>query len=358
MNISQKIKSGIRKGRSKLPPTPRKRVAVQGNIIHAPNKLFGIINTRKAMNRKTRPSSIRLDIEREFTFHYGLKILNDKYGTKRIMDWYWLPSSITNGLPDSVDDIEDNEFKHDLKIIHNYLDTRQNRSSFHPKSLLNVFIEQEDGITSKIEMRKKILSEFVENVERVISKIIIKYPALKNITEVEKYALFRYHTVGALNNISLSVSPETKREWGINFELFGAFYNTNYEYCGLYKELERRCRCDVLNFKLEPNMTILVNPPYTEKWIETACELVTKFLEQNKNTIIWLVVPVWNKSDRQKLNLKLYDDMPILDAMKHSPYLVSHEIKNLKFFNGLENKHVKLKDHVHVYHLSNRTSIY
>jgi hypothetical protein len=43
--------------------------------------------------------------------------------------------------------------------------------------------------------------------------------------------------VGALNNISLSVSPKVKKEWNINFELFGAFYNTNSNYCGLYSDI-------------------------------------------------------------------------------------------------------------------------
>ncbi len=329
MNITQKIRSRIMKQKSQY-RSPLKNIHEEVNTnLHIPTRLVGIINTRK--NRRSTVAPIRLNLERELNLHQGLKYLNDTYGSKRIMDWYWTPNFISNGLPETSDGLDD-EFEHDLQMIHKHIDTRPNKTKLQTKELLSYFVEQ---------------------VEMITDKIIKKYPALKNITEVERYALFRYWTVGALNNISLSVSPETKRKWRINFELFGAFYNTDYEYCGLYPELERRCRCDVFHFKLEPNMTILVNPPYTEKWIETACELVTQFLEKKINTTIWLVVPVWNISDRKTLGLKITNDMPILDALKFSPYLISHEIKKLKFFNGLEKKHVNLKDHVHVYHLSN-----
>lgn len=340
MNITQKIRNRVSRRKLARSVNIKKYINPDNRINgHIPTRLIGIINTRKNRNKNKRTfvPYVILNLEREFNFHVCLKGLNEKYGPKRIMDWYWTPSTITNGLPDLVDDENDEEFKHDLRSIHRYLNPRYSKTKLESKEMLNYFVEQ---------------------VEIITDKIIKKYPALKDITEVERYALFRYWTVGALNNISLSVSPETKREWGINFELFGAFYNTDNEYCGLYSELEKRCICDVLNFKLRPNMTILVNPPYTEKWIEKSCELVNKYLEQNINTTIWLVVPVWNTLDRKILGLKIYNDMPILDAMKHSPYLISHEIKKLKFYNGLEKKHVNLKDHVHVYHLSNSSSIF
>jgi hypothetical protein len=341
MNITQKIKSRITRRKNKPQPRTRKHTYKIPTKNSVPNRMKNIIRIRKLINsnminsntRKTK-EQLRLNLERELNLHLGLKFLNEKYGPERIMKWYWSPNYIRNGLPESGDG-DDPEFEHDIKVIHKSLDP-----SFSKTKLIS----------------KEILNYFVEQVEITTNNIIKKYPALKNISELERYALFRYHVVGALNNISLSVSPETKREWGIDFELFGAFYNTNYDYCGLYSELEKRCVTDVLHFKLEPNMTILINPPYTEEWIVKSCELVNQYLSKEMNTTIWLVVPVWNVSDRKKLRLKIYDDMPILDAMKFSPYLVSHEITNLKFYNGLEKKEIDLKDKVHVYHFSN-TSI-
>lgn len=292
-------------------------------------------NVRRAIflsRKNSKPTKgIRLELEREYNLHTGLIHLNKKYGFKRIMDWYWEPNYITNGLPETTDG-KDPDFSQDLKLIHTLLQPKYSKITLQPKEMLNYFVEQ---------------------VEIVTDKILQKYPKLNPITEVERYALFRYWTVGALNNISLSVSPDIKRKWGINFELFGSFYNTHYSYCGLFPELEKRCVSDVFHFELEPNMTILVNPPYTEEWIQKSCELVTNYLEQNMNTTIWLVVPVWNRSDRKILGLKNHDDMPILDAMKFSLYLRSHEITNLPFYNGLEKKEIHLKDNVHVYKLSN-----
>jgi hypothetical protein len=322
-NITEKIKSRVLQRKTRA-LKPKQRHTAQ------PNKIRDIISIRRNINRlpRTPRRELRLNLEREFNLHLGLKHLNDKYGPERIMKWYWTPNFIKNGLPLTTD-IHDDEFEHDLRVIH------QSLESHHLKP------------------DKHLLNWFVEQVQTETDRIIKKYPALKDITELERYALFRYWVVGALNSISLSVSPETKYEWGINFELFGAFYNTDYPYCGLYPELERRCVSDVFHFELKPNMTILVNPPYTEEWIEKACELVSEYLEQDMNTTIWLVVPVWNIKDRKKLGLKLSKNMPILEAMKSSPYLKSREITNLEFYNGLEKKHVHLKDKVHVFHLSN-----
>ena len=298
-------------------------------------------NKLKLKNRKElqiEEAKIRLNLEHEYNFYFGIKYLINEYGNDRVMKWYWTPGYINHGMPDV--DYEIHSLLFDDPIEYSHFEENVNRF----KKLIN--------IKSKIHT-PLLLNHFIDYVYEITNNIIQKYPKLQNITELERFALFRYHTVGALNNISLSVSPELKKRWKINFELFGAFYNTDYEYCGLYPELEKRCRSDVFHFKLEPNMNILVNPPYTEEWIEMTCELVKHYLEQNMNTEIWLVVPVWNKSDRKKLRLKNYDDMPILDTMKLSPYLIHHEITNLPFYNGLEKKEIKLKDKVHVYHLSN-----
>ncbi len=309
-----------------------------GHPRSVPNHLKDMLIIRKKINKlekKSRPK-LRLHLERELYLHDGINYLVKTYKDKRIMKWFWTPNFIKNGLPQTTD-VYDYDFEHDLKTIHQSL-TREH-----------------------LRPRTELLNWFAEQVEIITDEILEKYPKLKPITELERYALFRYWTVGALSNISLSVAPEKKREWGINFELFGSFYNTDNPYCGLYPELEERCVSDVFRFVLQPDMTILVNPPYTEEWIEKACELVNQYLQPNTNiemnTTIWLVLPVWNTIDRMELGLEITKNMPILDSMKFSPYLVSHEITRLPFYNGLEKKHVYLHDKVHVYHLSNKRNI-
>lgn len=331
MNIREEIRKRVTRRKSQASPNKsqgKRESQGKSQTRRVPPSLRHIITNRKQINQLPKYPIMRLNIEREFNLHIGLMNLCSKYSPKRIMDWYWSPNYIKNGLP-ITPDMNDPEFEHDLKMVHQSL------------------------LPNHIKPSVQLLNEFVQAVEERTDLIIKKYPALKKINELERYALFRYWTVGALNNISLSVSPEKKQEWGINFELFGAFYNTNTPYCGLYPELESRCCCDVLHFYLQPNMNILVNPPYTEKWIQTACELVSQYLEMNMNTTIWLVVPIWNTANRLIEGLKPQDDMPILDLLKDSPYLIKHEITKLPFYNGLTKKRVYLNDKVHVYHFSN-----
>ncbi len=196
--------------------------------------------------------------------------------------------------------------------------------------------------------------KYVNKINDIIKKINFKFDKhiSKEQLNLQRAAVSRYYVVGALNNISLSVSPKIKKDWNINFELFGAFYNTNYDYCGLYSDIESSC-CDFYTFKLKKDMTILINPPYTEKWIKMSCEIINNIMNKKENTKIYLVIPVWNKSDRKKLGLKEYEDLPEIDKLKESSFLQSHEIANLAFYNGIIKKNVYLKDKVHVFIFQN-----
>ena len=260
-------------------------------------------------------------IHKEIEFYHGIRLLN-KYDS--FMDFYWKPHYMKNGLPVI-------QPKTDMEKDIMLLQKRLNNPREHDKDTVEHFTTMVDNLVDTIKFK------FISTIPK----------------ENQKYALFRYHTIGALNNISLSVSPELKKKWGITFELFGAFYNTNHPYCGLFNDLEPNCLTDVLHFKLQPNMTLLVNPPYTEEWINTSCELIGKFLRSHKKTTIYFVVPVWNTVDRKKLNLSQCDDLPILDALKLSKYLISHTIEQLPFYDGIRKKQIHLKDKVHVYHLTN-----
>lgn len=204
------------------------------------------------------------------------------------------------------------------------------------------------------EHSKKEKDEYNKEIDNIIQKLKFKFN--KNITEeeleIQRASIYRYYVVGALNNISLSVSPKKKKEWKINFELFGAFYNTNSNYCGLYSDIEKSC-CDFYTFKLKKNMNILINPPYTEKWIQISCKIINNIMIKKKQTKIYLVVPIWNNSDREKLGLKLYRDLPEIDELKNSPYLKTHKIENLQFYNGIQKKDIFLKDKVHIFIFEN-----
>ena len=126
----------------------------------------------------------------------------------------------------------------------------------------------------------------------------------------------------------------------ITFELFGSFYNTNVNYCGLFDDIENNS-CDFKTFKLKENMRILINPPFTKIWIEKSCKIIENIMKKNLNTIIYLIIPVWNNTDKKKLGLKInkdVGDIPEIDNLKLSKYLVYHKIDNLDFYNGIIKK--------------------
>ena len=264
----------------------------------------------------------KVNINKEIEFYDGLNYLLNKYDKSTVMAWYWTPNYIKNGFP----------------VIKK------------PKTDLEKDIKK---ISKNLENPREYNDDKINKFKNYINYVEKKFK-FKDLTLNEKCALARYYLIGSLNNSSLSVSPDIKKKWKIDFELFGSFYNTQYEYCGLYSDIEERCTCDVFNFKLKNNMTILVNPPYTEEWINKSCEFVNKYLEKNKKTTIYLVIPVWNISNRKKLGLTIYNDIPMIDEMKKSKYLVSHKMENLDFYNGLTKLKVNLKDHVHIFHLTNK----
>lgn len=271
-------------------------------------------------------------VDKEIEFNNGIDYLINKYPEKNIIEWYWKPQYYKNGFPiikksKQVKNIS--EFDKDIIRIHNYLENPRTHT-------------------------KNEIEAYNKKVKEIIEKIGFKFNSniSKDIMQKQKYALARYYKVGALNNISLSVAPEIKKKWQINFELFGSFYNTNTNYCGLYGDLENNS-CDFYTFRLKKNMRILINPPYTERWIKISCKTIENIMKKNMNTTIYLVIPVWNISDRKKLNLPIYEDLPEIDELKKSKYLISHELINLQFYNGIIKKNVNLKDKVHLFILSN-----
>lgn len=266
-----------------------------------------------------------LNIDRELEFIHGVEYLKKKYGNDEFGKYYWKPQFYEYGFP--IIKNPKNEIEKDFLKISQYLKNPKKHSE-----------EEKKDYENKID---EIILETKFNLDFNIDKELLKnYRA----------SIYRYYVIGALNNISLSVSPEIKKKMKINFELFGAFYNTNVDYCGLFGDIENNS-CNFNTFKLKPNMIILINPPYTDIWIRISCKIVKNIMEKNLNTIIYLVIPIWNNSDRKKLKLKIYDDEDLveIDNLKLSKYLVYHKIVNLNFYNGIIKKQVNLKDKIHLF---------
>ena len=268
------------------------------------------------------------NINKELEFINSIQFLKQKYGNEKVMKWYWKPQFYKNGLP-IIKNNTLNDFNKDVNAIH--------------KKLENPEIHTKENI-----------KEYNQKIDYIIKKLNFKLD--KNIDnkklQLQRASIYRYYIIDALNNISLSVSPIIKKEWKINFELFGAFYNTNVNYCGLFSDIEDSC-CDFYTFNLKENMTILINPPYTEEWIKISCKIINNIMKKDKNTKIYLVIPVWNCSDRKILGLKECKDLPEIDKLKNNSYLQSHNIKNLEFYDGITKRNVYLKDKVHIFIFKN-----
>lgn len=264
-----------------------------------------------------------INIDKEIEFINGINFLIKKYGEEEFSKYYWKPQFYENGFP--IIQKPKNEIEKDFVMISEKIKKPSEHS----------YIE-------KKEYEKKI-DEIIKKTNFVLD--------VKNNEKIQRTAIYRYYVIGALNNISLSVSPKIKKKFKINFELFGAFYNTNVDYCGLFGDIEKNS-CNFNTFKLVPNMIILINPPYTEVWIRMCCKIIENIMNKNLNTIIYLIIPIWNNSDRKKLGLKIYnglEDFNEIDNLLLSKYLVYHKMTNLHFYNGILKKNVYLKDKVHLF---------
>ena len=267
----------------------------------------------------------QLNIDKEIEFINGIKYLRNKYG-EIFYNFYWKPQFYKNGLP--IIKRPKNEIEKDFMLISEKL----KNPSLHTD-------EEKEKYEKKIDEIIKI-TNFVFDKE--IDKKTLK---------IQRAAIHRYYVISGLNFISLSLSPEIKKKMKINFELFGSFYNTSVNYCGLFSDIENNS-CDFNTFKLKPDMRILINPPFTITWIKKSCKIIENIMKKNLNTIIYLIIPVWNNSDRKKLGLKIYKDLGDIleiDNLKLSKYLVYHKIENLDFYDGVNRKKVNLPDNVHLF---------
>ena len=186
--------------------------------------------------------------------------------------------------------------------------------------------------------------EYLKNVEKALKKHKTLYSKFKDVPHVEAL-IYRYHLYGFLNNSSLSVDPKLKKKWGINYELFGAFYNTNTSYNSLFPVLEPGSQGNVHFFKPKKDQIILANPPYTENWIRWT---IRKILDEWKDkATFYVVIPVWDNPTRKEIGLREYSrDFP--DITEIISQAKEHSIVDLPFYDGITQKLINLKDPVHV----------
>ena len=185
--------------------------------------------------------------------------------------------------------------------------------------------------------------EYVANVQKSVQKHKKLYEAFKDVPHVEAL-IYRYDVWKLLSNISLSVHPKLKQKWGINYELFGAFYNTTHPYNSLFHDLEPGSQGNVHFFTPDKNQIILANPPYTVEWIRW---MIRKILDDWIDTAtFYVVIPVWDIATREKLGLKKYPDFPeITELIQKSK---EHHVKHIPFYDGIGQRTVELKDPVHI----------
>lgn len=213
---------------------------------------------------------------------------------------------------------------------------------------------------NKLEINKSLKinhNEIKKEYDQFLKYIYKKYPNLKKIKIKNRDKLVvRYGLIGALTNISLSIPNKLKKKLHIDHEMFGSFYNTDNDltYNCLFSDLEgTRCKGDFYDYD-PPSGKYLVNPPYTKQYIEDVGQRIFEWLQSNKKYKFVVVLPVWDFESRKELGLKLTEDCEIINKMIDSKYTIYNKIlKNFKFYDGLNNKYVILKDPIHFFIMKN-----
>lgn len=170
--------------------------------------------------------------------------------------------------------------------------------------------------------------------------------------------LARYGAIEYVSNISLSVHPEIKKRWGINFELFGNPYNTQYNYCSMFPDEDKRVfrGCNAFDYKPHKDDVILANPPYTVQHIVKTIEMIEEWFRTIKYSFdVWLVIPVWDVKEREKLGLKLYGDIEAIDKIKKNRAIISvRKYYGFRFYDFFSDKEsILTKTPIYVIHLAN-----
>lgn len=126
----------------------------------------------------------------------------------------------------------------------------------------------------------------------------------------------RYDSLGLLSGYSGSIPPEVYMRFRdhtkANVECFASFFNhTLPYYFGLFYDLERHFGClgNFFDAKFHSGFFIC-NPPFIVSIMNRMMRKIMHILSKNKNVSFLLVVPVWDRCDRNILGLetKTYHD--------------------------------------------------
>lgn len=207
------------------------------------------------------------------------------------------------------------------------------------KSIVPKVVELEPVVANK--------DEYLKKVNVVVEKYSAIYNAFKDKIPHVAAIIYRYEVWGFLGHISLGVHPNIKKNWGITYEMFGSFYNTNYPYNSIFPDLEPGSMGNVLNYKPKSGDVVLVNPPYTNQWmIWTIRKILDEWLGV---ATFWVVIPVWDCRTRKRLGLKIYNECApeIVELIEKAKY---HKlVNNFLFFDGVTRKdYIMEKVPIHV----------
>ena len=206
------------------------------------------------------------------------------------------------------------------------------------KSIIPKVMELED-------IKDADVDEYQRKVEESVNKYKTLYEKFKDVPNVEAL-IYRYDVWGFLGTASLSVHPDIKKKWKINYELFGSFYNTNTPYNSLFHDLEQGSQGNVMYYKPEKGQIVLANPPYTEGWIRWTCrKILDEWLDQ---ATFYVVLPIWDCKTRDEKKLKSYNCLyDIVDLIEHAK---EHKIyEHFPFWDGVHQKtHHLPEKYIHV----------
>jgi len=192
------------------------------------------------------------------------------------------------------------------------------------------------------------LDEYKNDVKKSIEKFNKLYNRFKDTVPNADILVHRYNVWGMLNNVSLSVSKKQKLEWKIEHELFGAFYNVDltHTYGSLFPDLEPNSSGNTLFYTPKLNSTVLVNPPYTSKWIKWS---IRKILDEWLDKAVFhIVIPVWDIKTRRLLGLKEYSDLPEINEL-YSKCKKYKLMTRFEFYDGINDRPSFLSDPVHYF---------
>jgi hypothetical protein len=162
-----------------------------------------------------------------------------------------------------------------------------------------------------------------------------------------------YDHIQAFTNATLSVHPSIKQKWklqyGLNHELFGAFYNTDLRstYCTLFPELEGpRGFCNAYTFTPKKGSTYLANPPYLSGWIKWT---IRNILDKWRSSHWIIVIPVWDAPTRKKYGLSAQPPLVEIDELLAAVPASRRKVETkFLFYDGYSDKSSTLRDPIHV----------